>query len=193
MKRIWLMAEQFSEISEELAQWISEQKIFFTATAAPNSRVNLSPREGSALRVLGPNAIVYLDKTGSGNETAAHLKADGRMTIMLCSVEGPPRILRLFGQGRVIHRDSNEYDKILQAEYEGTAPPGARQIIHLRLDLAQTSCGFGVPLFSFERERDVLVRWAAGKGEAGISAYWAEKNQTSIDGLPTGILDAPEQ
>ena len=185
------MAQQFPELSEELAQWVADQKIFFTATAAPNARINLSPREGSALRVLGPNSVAYLDKTGSGNETAAHLKADGRMTIMLCSVEGPPRILRLYGKGRVIHRDSAEYAKILLGHFGGNAPPGARQIIHLDFDIAQTSCGFGVPLFAFERERDVLVRWATGKGEDGISAYWAEKNQKSIDGLPTGILDGP--
>jgi len=183
------MAEQFPELSGEHQEWIGRQRIFFTASATAESRINISPREGGALRVLDASTVVYLDKTGSGSETSAHMKADGRMTIMFCSFEGPPRILRLYGQGRIVHRDSDEYRRILADCFDGEAPPGARQIVLLDIAMAQTSCGFGVPLFAYERDRDVLTKWATGKGPDGIAAYWREKNMTSIDGLPTGILD----
>lgn len=182
------MAKQFPELTPEHQDWIAQQRIFFTATATEASRVNLSPREGSAFRVVDAKTVIYLDRTGSGNETAAHLRADGRMTIMFCAVEGSPQILRLYGQGCVWRSGSADYERLLAAHFDGSAPPGARQIVQLDLDLAQTSCGFGVPLFAFERERDVLTRWATAKGPDGVEAYWREKNMTSIDGLPTGIF-----
>lgn len=186
------MAQQFPDISPALARFIAAQPVFFTATATGTSRVNVSPREGAALRVPGPSAVVYLDQTGSGNETAAHLRADGRMTVMFCAFSGPPRILRLYGRGRVIHRDSSEFADLLQRDYAGALPPGARQMVWLDIDLVQTSCGYGVPLLEPVGERSVLRDWAAQKTPEDLSAYWEAKNLTSIDGLPTGLLDAPE-
>lgn len=181
------MARQFSAISPELADFIQRQPIFFTASGAPGSRVNLSPREGAALRVLGSNAACYLDQTGSGAETAAHLIADGRITIMFCAFQGPPMILRLYGQGTSLLRGTPDYDAILAEHYDGREPMGARQIIRIAVDLVQTSCGYGVPLFDHLGDRDTLLNWAARKGEDGLAAYRAEKNTASIDGLPTGL------
>ena len=181
------MARQFPAISPDLADFIGRQPIFFTGTAAQGSRVNISPREGAALRVLGPNAACYLDQTGSGAETAAHLAADGRITLMLCAFAGPPMILRLYGRGRSLPRGTAAYDAILTEHYDGREPMGARQIIRVDVDLVQTSCGYGVPLFEHTGDRDTLRDWAARKGEAGLAAYRAEKNAASIDGLPTGL------
>jgi hypothetical protein len=139
------------------------------------------------LRVLGDNAVVYLDRTGSGNETAAHLLADGRLTIMFCAVEGPPLILRLYGRGRALRRGGEEYAALLSAHYADTEPLGARQMIRLDFDLVKTSCGYGVPLFDYREERETMDKWALSKGEEGIKAYWQEKNLVSMDGLPTGM------
>jgi hypothetical protein len=130
-----------------------------------------------------------LDRTGSGNETAAHLRAEGRMTIMLCAFDGPPLILLLYGQGRVIPRKSAEYSHLLAAPFNNKEPVGARQMIYLSIDLVQTSGGYGAPLHDNIGERDTMDQWANAKGSAGIESYWREKNQFSIDGLPTGLLD----
>ncbi|MFJ6326671.1 MULTISPECIES: pyridoxamine 5'-phosphate oxidase family protein [unclassified Rhizobium] len=183
------MAKQFSSIDDRLHDFIARQHIFFTASAAANSRVNLSPRETLCLRIISPNTAIYLDRTGSGNETSAHMKADGRLTIMFCAMEGPPMILRLYGRGRIIHRPSPEYRELLHTHYDGDEPLGARQIVWLDIDLVQTSCGFGVPLFSYEGERPSLDNWANAKGPDGIEEYWREKNVVSMDGLPTGLFD----
>ena len=121
--------------------------MFFTASAGPTGRVNISPRSTDMFRVLSDNAVMYLDRTGSGNETAAHLRIDPRLTIMFCAVEGPPLIMRLYGQGRVIHRDSEEYADLLANLFDNDPPLGARQRVRLDFDLVQTSCGYGVPLF----------------------------------------------
>jgi hypothetical protein len=133
--------------------------------------------------------VLYLDRTGSGNETAAHLRATGRLTIMFCAVDGPPLIMRLYGQGRVIKRGSDEYAALLAEKFDDTEPLGARQMVRLDIDLVQTSCGYGVPLFDYTGERDQMDRWAEAKGPDGIEAYWQEKNQISLDGLPTGLLE----
>jgi hypothetical protein len=142
------------------------------------------------LRVLGPKAAVYLDLTGSGNETAAHLRATGRLTLMLCAFEGAPMILRLYGAGRVLRRGGPDYARLLAAEYGGAEPLGARQMIWLDIDLVQTSCGFGVPLFDHAGERPTLARWAEAKEkQEGLEAYRRQKNTRSIDGLPTGLFE----
>jgi len=171
-----------------LRDFILRQRIFFTASAsaAAGSRVNVSPREAAALRVLGPNAVCYLDQTGSGNETAAHLLADGRLTLMFCAFEGPPMILRLYGHGEALPRGGPDYAALLASAYDGEEPLGARQIIRLEIGMVQTSCGYGVPLFAPAGDRPNLQRWAKAKGEEGLAAYRAEKNARSIDGLPTG-------
>lgn len=186
------MGQQFPAISDEHRAYIDRQRIFFAATATGDSRINLSPREADAFRVINANAVAYLDRTGSGNEAAAHLKIDGRMTVMFCAFEGAPGILRLYGEARVLHRDSQAYADALATHFDGAAPPGARQIVWLDVDLVQTSCGFGVPLFDYQGDRKVLERWAIGKGPEKIEAYWREKNMQSIDGLPTGIFEAAE-
>ena len=163
--------------------------MFFTGSAAAATRVNISPRGTEFLRVLGPNAVAYLDRTGSGNETAAHLRADGRLTLMFCAFEGPPAILRLYGKGHVLQRGGPDYARLLASEFAGAEPAGARQMIRLNVDLVQTSCGFGVPLFGYVGERPTMTRWAEAKGEAGSEAYRREKNTRSMDGLPTGLFE----
>jgi Pyridoxamine 5'-phosphate oxidase len=183
------MAKQFQRIEPVHRDFILRQRVFFTASAAAGGRVNVSPRGTDALRVLGANAVAYLDCTGSGNETAAHLRANRRLTLMFCAFDGPPTILRLYGQGRILPRRGADYANLLDAEFGCVEPPGARQIVTLDVDLVQTSCGYGVPLFNYVGERASLTRWAEAKGEAGLEAYRREKNVRSIDGLPTGLLD----
>jgi len=184
------VAKQFPGIEPLHREFILRQRIFFTASAAANGRVNVSPRGTDALRMLGTNSVAYLDLTGSGNETAAHLRASGRLTIMFCSFEGPPMILRLYGRGRILPRGGLEYTQLLAAEFGNTEPLGARQMVMLDIELVQTSCGYGVPLFDYHGERDTLTRWAEAKGRAGVETYQREKNTRSIDGLPTGLFDA---
>lgn len=183
------MAKDYPALTPHHRDFIARQHMFFTATAAPGARINLSPRSTDMFRVLGDNAVLYLDRTGSGNETAAHLKADGRMTIMMCAVEGPPLILRLYGRGRAIRRGSDEYAALLAEHFDNTEPLGARQMIRLDFDLVKTSCGYGVPFHDYRGERDTMDKWARAKGDDGIAAYWEEKNLVSQDGLPTGLLD----
>lgn len=187
------MAKQFARIEDIHRSFITRQHIFFTASAAEDTRVNVSPRSTEALRLLDDLTAIYLDRTGSGNETAAHLKADGRLTIMFCAFDGPPVILRLYGRGRMIRRNSPEYLSLLAEHYGGNEPLGARQIIRLDIDLVQTSCGYAVPLYDYRAERPNLDRWAEAKGQDGLDAYWREKNLTSMDGLPTGLLDEDER
>lgn len=183
------MAKDYEALNDKLTYFIKNQRMFFTASAAQTSRVNISPRSTDCLRVVDANTVVYLDRTGSGNETAAHLRADGRMTILFCAMEGAPQLLRLYGRGTVLHRDSAAYADILKTWYDDDAPLGARQIVQLDFDLAKTSCGFGVPVFEYVEDRDTLNKWAENKGPEGVSDYWHEENQESMDGLPTGILE----
>lgn len=183
------MAKQFPTLDPKHAFFIERQKIFFTATAAPTGRVNVSPRGTEAFRVLGNNDVCYLDRTGSGNETAAHLRANGRMTIMFCAFEGTPLILRLYGTGKVLRHGTADYADLLDRHFDGQEPVGARQIVRLDIDLVQSSCGFGVPFFDFAGERDALDKWARAKDAETLEAYRREKNQLSIDGFPTGLLD----
>ena len=186
------MGKSFSALEPAHREFIARQRIFFIASAAAGARINVSPKPTAALRILGANAVAYLDLTGSGNETAAHLCADGRLTLMFCAFDGPPLILRLYGAGRVVLRDDPRYDALLAEHFGGAEPPGARQLIVLDVERVQTSCGFGVPCFAYTGERDTLRRWAATKGEAGLRAYRREKNARSIDGLPTGFRERPE-
>lgn len=183
------MAKQFPGIEDGIRDFILRQRIFFMASAATGSRVNMSPRSTDCLRLLGPNRVAYLDRTGSGNETSAHIRAGGRLTVMFCAFEGPPSILRLYGSGSVHHPGHATYDQLLLEQYDGTAPVGTRQIVTIDLDLVQTSCGFGVPLFEYEGERTAMDRWAEARGEAALEAYRRKQNVRSIDGLPSGLFD----
>lgn len=182
------MAKQYDRLDERLTRFIQRQHMFFVASATADSRVNVSPKGLDALRVIHDNRVCYLDATGSGSETAAHLAADGRLTIMFCAFEGPPMILRLYGRGVAHRRGTPAYAALLQARFDGRELPGARQIVVLDFDLVQTSCGYAVPLYGFEAQRDTLDNWAAQKGEDGLDAYRREKNRVSIDGLPTGLI-----
>jgi predicted pyridoxine 5'-phosphate oxidase superfamily flavin-nucleotide-binding protein len=140
------MASQFAEMRPEHRRFVARQHVFFVASAAAGGRVNLSPKDGKALRVLDANTAVYLDQTGSGNETAAHMLADGRLTFMFCAFEGPPLILRLYGRGRILPKASADYRTLLAEQFSGEAPSGARQMVQLDVELVQTSCGYNVPL-----------------------------------------------
>jgi Pyridoxamine 5'-phosphate oxidase len=183
------MAKVLPDIDASCREFIARQRIFFAASAAPRARVNISPRGTNALVILDERTVAYLDKTGSGNETAAHLKADGRLTLMFCAFEGPPNILRLYGRGEILPRGSVAYGDVLASAFAGAEPPGARQIVRLHVDRVQTSCGYGTPLFDYRGERPSLDNWARSKGEDGLEAYRREANVVSIDGLPTGVLD----
>ena len=182
------MGKQFPHLDASHREFINRQRIFFAASAAPNARVNVSPRGTDAFSIIDERTVAYLDRTGSGNETAAHLKADGRLTIMFCAFDGPPNILRLYGHGEILRRGSPSYAALLKAAFSGVEPAGARQIVRLHVDLVQTSCGYGTPLFDYRGERPSLDNWARSKGEEGLEAYRREKNLVSIDGLPTGLL-----
>jgi hypothetical protein len=179
------MAKFYSQLDESLQEFIAQQKLFFTATAPRSGRVNLSPKGIDTFRCLDFRTVAYLDLTGSGNETAAHLNENGRITVMFCSFSQQPLILRLYGQGRVVLPRHQEWDK-----FHAFFPdiPGERQIILMDIDSVQTSCGFGVPIYEFQEERKTLTNWAVDRGKSGLREYWQQKNQTSIDGLPTKIF-----
>ncbi len=176
------MAKQYSRISQKLQQFIENQKIFFVATATADSRINLSPKGMNSLRVLNPNRVVWLNVTGSGNETAAHVQENRRMTIMFTAFEDNPMILRLYGTARAIHNDEDEWQQLFPLFQP---LPGARQIFELTVELVQTSCGMAVPLYDYVAEREQLNTWATKKGAAGVEAYWKEKNHISLDGKST--------
>ena len=178
------MAKFFGEISGEQRDFLEAAPVFFVATAAPEGRINLSPKGYDSLRVLDPRRVAWVNLTGSGNETAAHLPRDDRLTLMVMGFGNRPMILRLFGRARAVHRRDPDWPGLAAAL---PRLPGARQIVTLAVESVQTSCGYGVPKMKMTAERDTLLRWAEDKGEAGLRRYWAERNAASIDGLPTGI------
>lgn len=180
------MGKFFSELTESHKEFISKQHLFFVATAplGAEGRVNLSPKGLDCFRILPDGRVGYMDLVSSGNETAAHTLENGRITFMFCSFEGSPNILRLYGKGNSVQKDSDEWKNIA---HHFTIYPSTRQIILAKIDLVQTSCGFGVPLYSYEGERQIHFDWAEKKGEEGLKLYVREKNSKSLDGLPTGI------
>ena len=184
------MAKFFDEINDQLRTFIESQKIFFVATAGEEGRINLSPKGYDSLRVLGPNRLLWINLSGSGNETAAHLLAVNRITLMFCSFDDKPLILRVYGSAKAYHPRDAEWSS-LSNEFESF--PGMRQIIDVTVDSAQTSCGWGVPLLEFSGEREKLVQHNAAKSPEAIQKGWVEKNAFSIDGLPTGIDEATDR
>jgi hypothetical protein len=180
------MSQKFAALEPQHKAFIARQKIFFVASAGPKTRVNLSPKGMASFAVLGDNEVAYLDCTGSGSETSAHLLADPdrRLTVMFCAFDGDPVILRLYGRGESLLRNTRDYDKLLPHFEE---MPGARQIVRLDVDLVQTSCGMAVPLYDYKAERRNLVRHWTRQGLAGLRKYWGKKNAASLDGLPTGL------
>lgn len=179
------MAKFYDKITPRLQQFIEAQKIFFVATAPTEGRINLSPKGMDSFRVYNENRVLWLNVTGSGNETAAHLLENERITMMMCSFEGAPNILRLYGKGKEIKEGDPNWEELIALFPE---TPGTRQIFDIQIESAQTSCGMSIPFFEYKGEREELNEWATKKGKEGIAEYWREKNQTSIDGLPTHIL-----
>jgi Pyridoxamine 5'-phosphate oxidase len=179
------MGKRIPQLNPDLREFIQAQKIFFVGTARSTGTVNISPKGMDSLRVLDDNRVLWLNATGSGNETATHLLENTRMTIMFCAFEGKPLILRLYGQAKVYHQHDEEWAQYLPHFPE---TPGARQIFDLTIELVQTSCGFAVPFMDYQQDRDILSNWAAKQGKDGIKEYWQEKNTTSLDGHPTGIF-----
>jgi hypothetical protein len=180
------MAKFFNQLTQDHKDFISRQQMFFTATAPQQGRVNVSPKGMDTFRILDDHTVGYLDLTGSGNETAAHINQNGRVTFMFCSFDKQPLILRIYGTGRCISPRHAHWDEHIQHFAPLT---GTRQIIIATVQSVQTSCGYAVPLFEYAGERDTLTRWAENKGHEGLKRYWQDKNQTSIDGLSTKLFD----
>lgn len=180
------MGKFFTTLTESHQSFIAAQKLFFVGSAPNTGRVNLSPKGMNTFRVLNANRVAYLDATGSGNETAAHLADNGRITLMFCAFESAPLILRLYGHGSAVHPRDPEWNQL--RPLFGAFLPGERQIIVTEVESVQTSCGFSVPFFDYRGERTTLIDWAEKKGPDGVADYWEQKNTRSIDGLPTGLL-----
>ena len=186
------MGKTHEGITGRLREFIEAQPMFFTATAplADTGTVNLSPKGLDTFRVLSPTRVAYLDLTGSGNETSAHLAENARATIMFCAFEGDPLILRLYGRGRSAQPHHEEWKQL--RPLFGTPLAGERQLVIVDIESVQTSCGFGVPFFEHTGPRNTLIDWAGRKGPDGLATYRAEKNANSIDGLPTTLAAAPD-
>jgi hypothetical protein len=185
------MATVYTSISDKIADFIRVQPIFFVASAplTPQGHINLSPKGLDCFRILSPQQVAYLDITGSGNETSAHLEENGRITFMFCSFNTAPMILRLFGRGRVILPNTHAWSQFAAhfSEY-----PGVRQIIVADITRVQTSCGFAVPQMELVKQRDTLFRWVEAQGEEGLAAFQCEHNRISIDGLHSSLAKQAE-
>lgn len=176
------MAKVFQEIDSAIADWISRQKVFFVATAplSGDGLVNCSPKGMETFKVIDGKTVAYLDLTGSGVETIAHLKENSRIVVMMCALEGAPRTLRLHGSGEVLQKGTDDYGRLI-GHFDNDV--GARSIVRIRLKRIGDSCGWGVPRYEYQGDRDGLVKWATRKGDAGIAAYQKETNMKSLDGL----------
>jgi hypothetical protein len=177
------MGRSFDAIPDHLASWLEQQPIYFVASAplAGDGHVNVSPKGGDSFRVIDLSSVAYLDYTGSGAETIAHTRENGRLTIMFCSFDAKPNIVRLFGRGRAVLPDDEGFDDLV-ARFPSN--PGTRSVVTLDVAKVTTSCGYSVPVMDLVAHRDTLDAWAERKGLDGIAQYWGQKNQTSIDGLP---------
>ena len=183
------MAKQFPKIDTTHRAFIEAQHMFFVGTAAESGCVNISPKGMDSLRVMDENRIVWRNLTGSGNETAGHLREVNRMTLMWCGFETQPMIMRAYGTARTLHPRDESFDA-LNALF--TKSPGARQIYDMQIDMLQTSCGYAVPFYTYEGDRPVLEKWAEDRGVDEIKTYWKDRNQHTIDGLPTNIIEAAD-
>ena len=178
------MAEQFLKLDEKHRNFIENQQMFFVATAGPEGRINLSPKGLDSLRIISDNQVAWLNLTGSGNESAAHIKLNPRMTLMFCSFDKQPLIMRLYGTARAVHQHDEEWSQQISRFPAYTA---ARQVFIQDIDLVQTSCGFAVPFYEFRSTRETLNNWADKQGQSGIRDYWKKNNRVSLDGFPTGL------
>lgn len=177
------MGKTYEEITPALEAWIGEQRMFFVATSplSAEGHINCSPKGLDSFRVLAPQTVGYLDLTGSGAETIAHVRENGRIVFLFCAFAGAPKIVRLHGRAEVLLPDSPEWAELRPRFADH---PGARAILRVHVTRVSDSCGFGVPELAFEDERSTLLRWAESKGDEGIEAYKRQKNRRSIDGLP---------
>ena len=184
------MGKEYAEIDEQMQRWIERQRMFFVSTAplAGDGLINCSPKGLDGLRVLGPRKLVYADLGGSGIETLAHVKENGRIVIMLCAFEGPPKIFRFYGQGRAVESHAEEF-----ADYLPLFPEldKIRNFIVIDVQCIRDACGYGVPNYEFKSERDALANWTNAKTEQELHDYRVEKNTTSLDGLPGLELETP--
>ena len=178
------MGKQYDTLTDKHIEFITSQKMFFVGTAAESGRVNVSPKGMDSLRVINNKQVLWLNVTGSGNETSAHVQQNNRMTVMFCAFDGPPIILRLYGSAKVIHQNDAAWTKLFALF---TPLPGARQIFDLSVEMVQTSCGMAVPNYEYSSDRELLNDWARKRGEEELQQYWLDKNQLSIDGMPTHI------
>lgn len=183
------MGKTYTEIPSDHAAWIARQPLFFVATAplSAEARVNVSPKGLDTLRVLDARTLAYVDLTGSGAETAAHVSENGRVTLMFCAFEGAPRIVRVYGRGEIVVRGTGCWSELAPRLPD---VPGARAIVVVHVERVADSCGYGVPRMQLVAERDTLTEWARAKGPEGAAAYRREKNTRSIDGLPVPEFDA---
>ncbi|MFO0916473.1 MAG: pyridoxamine 5'-phosphate oxidase family protein [Pirellulales bacterium] len=177
------MGKTFDQLDAKLVDFIQRQQMFFVATApmSPEAHINLSPKGLDSFRILDPSTVVYADLVGSGIETLAHLKENGRIVIMFCAFEGAPKIVRLHGQGDAIEPQHPEFDQ-LKKLFPDT--PGLRSFIRVRCTRISDSCGYGVPMYEYRGQRSQLIDWALGKGVDQLVDYQRQKNRHSIDGLP---------
>ena len=176
--------EHFNHLTDDLQKFIKEQKIFFVGTATSEGLINISPKGLESLKVIDKNRILWMNLTGSGNESAAHTQENPRMTLMFTSFERKPLILRVYGEAKTIHRLDKNWD-VLSSNFPES--DGSRQIFDLKISLVQTSCGYAVPFYDFKGERDILTNWNEKAGEKDIQKYWKENNAKSLDGIETNI------
>ena len=177
------MGKTTERIEDTLAAWLKRQRVFFVATAplAEGGHVNCSPKGGDSFRILDPLTVAYLDLTGSGAETIAHLRENGRIVIMFCALDGPPMIARLHGRGEVVTPGHHDFASLM-AHFPQN--PGTRAIIRVRITRVSESCGYGVPFFDYRGERESLDQWAQTQGASKLEEYRQIKNARSIDDLP---------
>ena len=187
------MGRTYDKLDKRLRGWIADQRMFFVATApsGPSGHVNLSPKgHADTFALLDGRTVAYLNLTGSGAETVAHLGDNGRITLMFCAFSGPPRILRLYGQGRVVAAGDDHWED-LAARFP--ARRGARAVVVVEVERIADSCGYAVPLYDYAGERDLLDQWTARKDDAALAAYRAQRNRRSIDGLPALPMAASDR
>lgn len=184
------MSKRFDRLDPKLREFIRKQALFIVASAPHQGRVNTSPKGMNTLRIIDDRTVAYLDLTGSGAETSAHVLENGRLTLMFMSFDAQPLILRLYGRGEIIRPDNPNWPE--WHEHFETIP-GERQIILLHIEMVQTSCGFGVPMYDYRGERETLREWAQKKGDEGLREYRLRKNRVSLDGLDTGLAEEAEE
>jgi hypothetical protein len=186
------MGEQYDQITPSLQSFIQAQPLFFVATAplSEHGHVNLSPKGYDTFRILSSHQVAYLDLTGSGNETSAHVAENGRITFMFCAFQGTPQILRIYGKGETVLPGARQWEELV-AQFPSY--PGIRQIILVWIDRIHTSCGYGVPLMELQKNRETLTRWATSKGEEGLADYRYANNRTSLDGLSTPLAQQDKE